>query len=140
MIGDTRRLKGYSRVSLDSYFVVLIDKCERLTDSGECVELRLYDGPDVDEVAHYWNALVTELYISHCMIALIFVSSFSIVRVKKGFAFVPFLAMLLAMTNAGIPIPFRFTQRAIGASGGILPGRRPSWTYFEYPFIFSSSP
>jgi len=46
-------------------------------------------------------------------------------RVMNGFAFVPFFAMDLAMTNGGISIHFRFVQSPMADMGGIFPGFRP---------------
>lgn len=100
----------------------------------------MYSVLDVLKSCHYLNDLCTIFDISHCIVAVTFVSSSSTVRFKKGFAFVPFFAIDRAITNAGIAIPFRFTQRSIGLIGGIFPpGRRPSCTYGAYSLVFTSS-
>lgn len=83
----------------------------------------MYSVLDVLKSSHYWNDLDTISDISHCIVAVTFVSSSSTVRFKKGFAFVPFLAIERAITNAGIAIPFRFTHNSIGFIGGAFHGR-----------------
>lgn len=134
-----RRFEGRRRVSVHSEFVVWVDVRERLSVCSKRSEFFLYVCAQCFETHDYFD-LTIKSPISPRNTDRMLASSASAARVRKGFALVHFLAMDLAITKGGIPMPLRFAQSHMADTGGIFPGRLPSWTHVAYCFVFTSFP